>query len=289
MIDQLRIADIPISIHYQSPAQFNGEIYESFQCDCHPEVNIHLKDDHFPKINLQNQKPLFDSQSVWRLYLSGQTILFIQKSVIDDFSNPLLAAFFKDHYQSVDLYIRTNHNDPEDVFNPYPLDYPLGQILIISLLAQKRGVMFHACGVDDQGNGYLFTGNSTHGKSTMANLWMQNDGRILNDDRVIVRQRGDTFRIFGTPWHGDFPVTSNRDVPLKKIFILKHDKKNQVKPVDGSMALSMLLTRIFPVIWDKTGMEFTLDFCTRLISKVPCYQLGFKPDSDIIDFIRCVP
>ncbi|MBN2103325.1 hypothetical protein JW835_04705 [bacterium] len=287
-IEQLKIAEIPISIYCQTHPYFSDDVFNAFRYQSPPEVQMHLSYNRFPHMDVNKMDLLFDSQTTWRLYKSRDHVVFIQKSTICDYSHPLMASLFKNDYCQADVYIQTNHSDdPEDIFNPHPLDYPLGQIWMISLLARNRGAMFHACGVDDQGDGLLFTGNSTHGKSTMANLWIQNHAQILNDDRVVVRQVKESFRIYGTPWHGDISVTSSHSVPLKKIFIIRHADKNQLKRVEGAEALSMLIARMFPVIWDKSGMEFTLDLCARMAEEVPCYELGFKPDSDIIDFVRC--
>ena len=50
----------------------------------------------------------------------------------------------------------------------------------------------------------------------------------------------------------------------------------------------MLITRAFPPLWDDAGMRFSLDFCARLTENVPCYNLDFAPNKNIVDFIRCI-
>ena len=52
-----------------------------------------------------------------------------------------------------------------------PLEYPLDELLVISLLGQGRGVEIHGCGVVDGSSGYLFVGQSGAGKTTIARLW----------------------------------------------------------------------------------------------------------------------
>lgn len=78
-------------------------------------------------------------------------------------------AVFDNDFKHGEVYSRI----PESGTSPdgllgNPLEYPLAEVLMICLLAQGRGLMFHACGIDDNGRGYLFAGNSTHGKSTMG-------------------------------------------------------------------------------------------------------------------------
>jgi len=147
--------------------------------------------------------------------------------------------------------------------------------------------MVHACGIDDGGRGYLFAGNSTHGKTTMARLW-QDEALILNDDRIVLRRRGGRFWMYGMPWHGDYTGVSPQGVPLDKVFFLRHAEANEVHRREDVAACSMLLTRCFPPLWDAEGMRFTLDFCAQLVADVPCYELGFVPDKNVLDLVRCV-
>jgi len=68
------------------------------------------------------------------------------------------------------------------------LGYPLDQLLMILLLSEGKGLLHHGCGIEDRGLGYLFVGNSGHGKSTMAKVVVcAKAPRVLNDDRVVVR------------------------------------------------------------------------------------------------------
>ena len=147
--------------------------------------------------------------------------------------------------------------------------------------------MVHACGVDDDRKGYLFTGNSTHGKTTMAQLW-KDRAFVLNDDRIILRLRDGCFWMFGTPFHGEYTQISPQGVPLDKIFFLSHAETNEVRRKNGVIASSMLLTRSFPPLWDAEGMRYTLDFCAQLMADIPCYELDFVPNQNIVDFVRCV-
>ena len=91
----------------------------------------------------------------------------------------------------------------------------------------------HACGVslDVRNKGLLFAGMSGAGKSTLTRLWQKHAGlTILSDDRVILRNKAESYRIYGTPWHGDALGASARSVPLDRIFILKQASKNKLIP-----------------------------------------------------------
>jgi hypothetical protein len=134
--------------------------------------------------------------------------------------------------------------------------------------------------------GYLFLGNSGDGKSTTAKLWFGQGITVLNDDRIIVRQNKGNLWMYGTPWHGDFKEHSSHGLRIHKLFFLRHGRKNSSRVKSGAEAVSMLLARSFPPFWDKEGMAFTIEFCQRLVSEIPCYELTFVPDGSLIDFVR---
>ena len=94
--------------------------------------------------------------------------------------------------------------------------------------------------------------------------------------------------MYGTPWHGDYTGVASHGVPLEKIFFLHQTSKNAAQKVGGIIAASNLLTRTFPPLWDREGMRFSLDFCENLVKIVPCYELGFVPGGEIMDFVRCL-
>ncbi|RZB30192.1 MAG: hypothetical protein SRB1_02472 [Desulfobacteraceae bacterium Eth-SRB1] len=234
-------------------------------------------------LKVQNgHPPVFDTDevifqsadNVWNLFRSQN------KYILED---ALRLAVLEPHFKSGNIYLK----EKTDNFTQFILEYPLGEIFFINLLSRGYGVVLHACGViDDNGHGYLFLGNSTHGKSTIAKLWSESGATVLNDDRIIVRERNGKFWMYGTPWHGDFNEVSSKALPIRKIFFLRHGEKNSTVPRKGAEAVSMLLTRAFPPLWDKEGMNYTLSLLDRMVIKLPCFELEFVPDKSALEFIR---
>jgi len=228
-------------------------------------------------------KKLFDSGRTWALYEScGQYVL---SNHVLEWGSPAERALVLDRdFASGRLHV------PEKAFHVLytanPLPYPLDQVFTIMLLSRGRGFLLHACGIDDNGAGYLFLGNSGHGKSTMAKLWHDRGASVLNDDRIVLREKEGAFWMYGTPWHGDFKEHSAQGLPVQKIFFLSRGDRNKAFPKYGADAVSMLLTRSFPPLWDKEGMAFTMGFCHGVTQKAPCCELYFVPDERIIDFVR---
>ena len=47
------------------------------------------------------------------------------------------------------------------------------------------------------------------------------DVEIVSDDRVIVREAGGEWRMFGTPWHGEAALSSPASAPLDGVFLCR--------------------------------------------------------------------
>jgi hypothetical protein len=256
------------------------DIDYEFITDIRPETKLRVHQNSFPRRCVG--KKIFDSGSTWALY-RDQGKYVLQDSTFDPDSPPNRLVIFESDLKSGDIY---NIDELNQNFLRDPLGYPLNQVLMILLLSRRKGIMLHACGIDDRGYGYLFLGNSGHGKSTVARIWSENQAKVLNDDRIIVRQKNGELLMYGTPWHGDFKEVSSAGLPIRKLFFLRHGEKNSAVPKKGKEAVLMLLTRCFPPIWDKKGMEYTMDLCHRLVDKIPCYEFSFEPDRKIMDFVK---
>lgn len=226
----------------------------------------------------------FDSGQAWRLFADGDRRIIWAGS--RDF-DPYLVGNFSADYLSGEIFITPSRVEADK--NVFPLGYPLGEVLMTNLLGTGYGIMLHSCGVIDSGNGIVFAGTSTAGKTTTARLWNNLAGvRVLNDDHTILRNRGGLFRVYGTPWHGEGGIALAKDAPLRKIFILKHAPSNQAVRLSPEQAAAALLVRTFPPLWSMEGMAFTLQFLDELCQAVPCYELGFVPDQSAVEYVRCL-
>ena len=102
----------------------------------------------------------------------------------------------------------------------------------------------------------------------------------------IIRKENNRFYAYGTPWHSTAKIHSPDRAVLNKIFFITHGKENSARLLGKVDAISRLIIKTFPTYWDPEGMGFTLDFISQIVGNVPCYELPFKPDKNIIDFVR---
>jgi hypothetical protein len=264
----LGIAGIGVSFLFDQNFSELGveDVHDAFVLDTSEEIQLRVHYGHAPEMD--KIEKIFDSGSTWAFYRSdGRYVL----------QNRALES-------GGDIYI--THTSPELHLPPDPLGHPLNQILMILLLSLDKGMILHACGIDDRGSGYLFLGNSGDGKSTMAELWFDRNVTVLNDDRIVVREKNGAFWMYGTPWHGDFRELSPNGLPIQKIFFLSRGEENEAVLKNGAEAVAMLLTRSFPPLWDSKGMAYATELCHGIVSKIPCYELSFAPDTKIVDFVR---
>jgi len=264
------IGDIPVTI--VPPDEIRAEGLEG------TAIQVHTGDT--PEFSIS--EAVFDSGTSWAL-MRNESKMILRNSNLRSSYPPNRVLLLDRDLKKGDLFL-----SGDAIHDPDPLGYPLNQVLMIMLLSQERGLLLHACGICDREMGYLFLGNSGHGKSTMAKFWHERGARVLNDDRIVVREKDGDFWVYGTPWHGDFKECSSEGQPLDKLFFLSRGQGNMVTPKRGAEAVSMLLTRSFPPLWDKEGMGFTMDLCHRLAERVPCCELSFVPNEHIVDFVRSI-
>ncbi len=260
--------------------------YRDFISEKNPEIIIRCRYDGMPDPLPSETDLLFDSRSIWKAYARGDDQMFVLR--LPGSSHPYRAALIDSSFSRATIYTAVSYYGERNFGRvPFPLELPLGPLILMTALAQGRGIIAHAAGIDHQGKGYLFVGHSGHGKTTMAKLW-KDHARVLNDDRIAVRTDNNVFRIYGLPWFGELPATSPKGVALDKIFFLRKAAENRSHALSSGAASIMLLKAILMPLWDKAATSFVLDFVANLVDHVSCYALDFVPAQDIVDYVRWV-
>jgi hypothetical protein len=221
------------------------------------------------------QAALFDSDGVWRVYGHGRGWLYTFEA--DGLRPRLYKAVAIDRgFRTGTLYFPPSEGRrPRSV-----LDFPLDELLFQHYFAFRGALEVHACGVEVNGRVLLFCGVSGAGKTTTARLWTRTrpGTPILSDDRLVIRFRGDRPWAYGTPWHGlgRFALPYGR--PLAGVFFLERGDTSRALPLSAASAAALLFARGFPPPWDATALARVLATCERVVTRVPCFRLPFRPD-----------
>lgn len=228
---------------------------------------------------------VFDSGTLWQLYTYNGKYIFSFASPAFG-STPYKIAIVNKDFSKGEVLLHRPYFDPDQPI--YPLEYPLDELLFINYLALGKGVEVHACGItDSQGRGYLFIGQSGAGKSTMARLWQNEPGiNILSDDRIILRKMESTIWMYGTPWHGDAGFASPARAPLTKIYFLTHGLKNELIPLKTTESIARLIACSFLPFYNPEALDFTLNFFEEVVTTIPCYELRFVPEKQVVEIIQ---
>jgi hypothetical protein len=164
-----------------------------------------------------------------------------------------------------------------------------GELIVRTRILLHSGVVFHACGVDDNGKGIVLVGHAGAGKSTQASMWSQFSGvTVMNDDRVAVRPYNGAYRCYGTPWGGTADIATNHSAPLTAIFCLEQADRNEVVKLSTEEAVRLLLPRAFLPYWDENLLTRALDNVSAITGDVPCYLLKCRPEPSVIPLVRSV-
>jgi hypothetical protein len=163
-----------------------------------------------------------------------------------------------------------------------PLEYPLDGLLLYYLTVVHCDIMIHASGINNAGQGYIFSGVSGKGKTTIARLWEMSGAKVIHDDRLILRKTGNGYRMYNTPvYDNDDPHYS----PINKIFIIEHGLSNKLVPVKGASAVSLVMANCIQHNWSSDIIARLMGSLSIMCSTVPVVRLYFKPDRSIIDHI----
>jgi hypothetical protein len=163
-----------------------------------------------------------------------------------------------------------------------PFEYPLDGLILYYLSAIHGDILIHASGVNFNGLGYIFSGISGKGKSTLAKLWENSGAKVIHDDRLILRNTGNGYRMFNTPvYNNDNPGESI----LNKIFIIEHATSNKLVSVKGATAVSLVMANCIQHNWSSDIIARLLGSVSIMCSTIPVMKLYFTPDKSIIDHI----
>jgi len=153
------------------------------------------------------------------------------------------------------------------------------------LMLKRGGFMLHASSVVRKGQGYIFTGSSGSGKSTISGLSEENT--LLSDELTAVMMMDDgSYVAHGNPFWGDFQKgTAREQAPVSHLFFLRKARENRIAQIPMGIKMKQMLQN---VLFFGRGMELTnelLTVMTDFMTRVSSAELHFLPDESVW---RCI-
>lgn len=211
----------------------------------------------------------------WSVYMHNSD-LFLVTNFPDSVSGKKAMLRFSLVFPEWDLWLENAGTSTD------PLDYPLDSLILYYLSAINADIMIHASGVFYNNQGYLFSGSSGRGKSTIAGIWDNVGAQVIHDDRLIIRNIDGRYWMFNTPVsRNDIPKAA----PLNRIFIIDHGTENLIVPLKESSSITSVIANCIQHNYDPEMIARFLGSVSLLCSKIPVARLCFRPDRRVIEYI----
>jgi hypothetical protein len=164
--------------------------------------------------------------------------------------------------------------------NPYSVDAML-RIVHSIVLAREGGFLLHAAGGIRNGRGYLFSGVSGAGKTTLARL-APPEVRLLTDEISYVRRESEGYRVYGTPFSGELGLKGmDISAPLAAVYLIAHGSGNRLERIPPVKAAARLLRNTLFFARDPELVAAVFAGVCDLAARVAVYHLEFVPDSKV--------
>jgi hypothetical protein len=145
------------------------------------------------------------------------------------------------------------------------------RLCLSTLVPLRGGLMLHASAIARDGVGYVFTGLSGAGKSTIVKLVGSSAGtRSLGDEVTIVRTTAAGAHVHSTPFGGE--LTPPGDAPLRRLFVLTES----ALPADSAGRAGRLLRNALVLASDAAVGNGLITAAFRVVTQVECRSL-YRP------------
>ncbi|HUS85977.1 MAG TPA: hypothetical protein VMW76_01960 [Bacteroidales bacterium] len=229
-----------------------------------------------PYVEEINGVPAKKKDKFWTVLQYGDYILIRTSFPMNDQYHEAL-VFVRPGEKSWDLVIDT----PVSGINPFI--YPLDGLILYYLTALNGDIFIHGSGVKYNNRGYLFTGSSGKGKSTMARLFSEAGAEVIHDDRLIIRKRGNKYLMYNTPV---YPDEQSSSAELAAVYLIEHCKENISLTLTHTEAIAGLMSNCIQHHWSPEHIGTLTGAIFNLVTGLSVRSLKFAPDQSVVTFIE---
>lgn len=168
-----------------------------------------------------------------------------------------------------------------------PCKQVANRLLLSHSFIRHNGLIVHGAGGSVQGKGMVFAAPSGTGKSTLSHLLLtSSQNHLFSEERLILRSSHETWRVWGTPWHGTGSIARNESAPLSALLFLSQAATTSVCQLAPSQALRRLLQVVSIPWYSQEWTEQGLALCETLLQTIPAFELAFRPDQTAVQAVE---
>lgn len=225
---------------------------------------------------LSPQVPMVHQEGDARIYHTDQGWLHIYPS-LGDAQGCQVACLFRSNGRHTLYY-------PASRWDYYAKTWRCGHLICAErFLLRHDAFLLHSSFVGIHGQAVLFSGPSGAGKSTMADLWHTHLGaEVLNGDRTVIQQCGDSFTAAGSMWAGSSQIYCRDILPIAGVFLVTQSHENRVERL-GFDAFVPLFSQTILNSWDPDFMARISVLYALFLDKIPVYRLHCRPDREAVE------
>jgi len=152
------------------------------------------------------------------------------------------------------------------------------------LTLKSGGFLLHASSVIYKGKGYIFTGSSGSGKSTISGV--SPETTLLSDELTAVLKKNGEYIVHGNPFWGDFKKgTAREKAVVSHLFFLRKARENRIDQIPMGQKLKRVLQNVLFFGHDLELTNELLSVFTDFMTQIPSAELHFMPDDSVW---RCI-
>jgi hypothetical protein len=220
------------------------------------------------------------SRAPWEIYRASSSWVYVGKYL--DGTDYIIAVFNETH-TTADIYHRGLERFLKKDLESLSL-FPTDQVWLARLLADRQAFYLHASGVIINGQGLAFVGHSEAGKTTITHQ-VNEIGKVLCDDRIILRRWPEGFKVHGTWSHGELHQVSQGSARLRAVLVLEQAPENRLMRLEPGEAVRALPQFVIKPLVTRDWWEKVLDTIGHLAREVPVYRLRFDKSGRICEML----
>lgn len=163
----------------------------------------------------------------------------------------------------------------------------LNLVALEKILMQFETIILHSSLIKVGDISILFSGKSGIGKTTQADLWVdQRNVEIINGDKAAIRKKDGKYYSYGLPVAGSSQIFKNIRTPLGAIILLNQGAEFSIKELEGMEAFIRLYPNVTINYWDSNYIDSVSNVLTELINEIPIIEFTCPLSEKSVNYLE---